>query len=96
MHPDAMYTLATRHQSEFRDEAARERLVRGAKGSSSSRQRAPMTPARKLVAAAAAAILALSLAGAVLANQGGAAAPAPDTGNEPGCVIVRPGRLAAC
>jgi hypothetical protein len=55
-----------------------------------------MTPERKLVAAAAAAILALSLAGAVLANQGGAAAPAPDTGNEPGCVIVRPGRLAAC
>ena len=70
MHPYTQYTMATQHQSDLLAEANNERLARSIRKSSPE---APASPRRRLVAAAAAAVLALSLAGAAFGAQGGAA-----------------------
>ena len=95
MHPNSMYTVAKQHQAELIAEAAQERLAREARGDAPAR---PQSPGRRLAAAAAAAILALSLAGAVLAAQNGsgsATSGTVDHGGEP-CVVVGSGPKLAC
>ena len=94
MHPYTQMTMATQHQADLIAEADHARLVRSARKSSPQEP----TTGRRLVAAAAAAVLAISLAGAVFAAQNGAGSNVGghvNHGGEP-CVVVGTGPKLAC
>ena len=85
------YTVAKQHQAELIAEAEHERLVREARASNPG---ASPSPARRLVAAAAAAILALAIGGAALAQNDGANSVSVNHGGQPCVEISDSGKLA--